>query len=84
MFRPFAHQPEVKMQTITKVVFTPKRKIYVSCKPVEYFIETNQNALSEMDFSKEFNFATEKLKLENEHYKYYGSPAATRIKVYEL
>jgi hypothetical protein len=69
------------VKTITKVVFTPRRKIYVSCKKVEYFVETNPDALSEMDFSKEFDFANEKFKRENKNYQYYGPPAATRIEL---
>ena len=81
MFRPFARQPEVKMQTITKVVFTPKRNAPVNCKEVEYFTETNPDALSQMDFAKEFKKAGDKFKLEYKNYKYYKEPAATRIKL---
>lgn len=69
------------MNTITKVVFTSKRKSSTSCKPVEYLVETNPNALSEMDFSKEFDEANEKFKRENKNHAYYGWPAATRVEV---
>lgn len=69
------------MKTMIKVVFTAKRKIYASCKPVEYFVETNPDALSKMDFSKEFDEANEKFRRENKNHAYYGWPAATRVEV---
>lgn len=69
------------MKAITKVVFTPRRKIYVSCKKVEYYVESNPLALSDMDFSEEFKEANKKFKRENKNYQYYGPPAATRIEL---
>ena len=74
MFRSFTHQPEVKMQTITKVVFTPKRNAPVNCKEIEYFVADN-------NYSEAIYLATQQMKEDNKLFNCYGAAIATHVRV---
>jgi len=62
------------VKTITKVVFTPKRKAPVNCKEVEYLVEDN-------NYSEAIHKASEQLKKDNKLYNYYGAAIATHAEV---